>query len=183
MGKIKRLLFGRNLLSKLFVPVKKVGRFIFGDTQKVVRSGNWYGNDTCWRMVVDLNKCLFYFDGGGRPRSKPMRYLAVVDGIVGGEGNGPMAPDPKPCGIIVAGANPLAVDSVCCALMGFDWSQLRLLSGAFQVREKPIANFNHSDIAVHSNQETLCKPLSEFTAADSFHFKPHFGWVGAIELK
>lgn len=183
MGKIKRLLFGRNLLSKLFVPVKKVGRFIFGDTQKVVRSGNWYGNDTCWRMVVDLNKCLFYFDGGGRPRSKPMRYLAVVDGIVGGEGNGPMAPDPKPCGIIVVGANPLAVDSVCCALMGFDWSQLRLLSGAFQVREKPIANFNHSDIAVHSNQETLCKPLSEFTAADSFHFKPHFGWVGAIELK
>jgi hypothetical protein len=183
MGKIKRLLFGRNLLSKLFVPVKKVGRFIFGDTQKVVRSGNWYGNDTCWRMVVDLNKCLFYFDGGGRPRSKPMRYLAVVDGIVGGEGNGPMAPDPKPCGIIVAGANPLAVDSVCCALMGFDWSQLRLLSGAFQVREKPIANFNHADIAVHSNQESLCKPLSEFTAADSFHFKPHFGWVGAIELK
>jgi uncharacterized protein (DUF362 family) len=183
MGKIKRLLFGRNLLSKLFVPVKKVGRFIFGDTQKVVRSGNWYGNDTCWRMVVDLNKCLFYFDGGGHPRSKPMRYLAVVDGIVGGEGNGPMAPDPKPCGIIVAGANPLAVDSVCCALMGFDWSQLRLLSGAFQVREKPIANFNHADIAVHSNQETLCKPLSEFTAADSFHFKPHFGWVGAIELK
>lgn len=183
MGKIKRLLFGRNLLSKLFVPVKKVGRFIFGDTQKVVRSGNWYGNDTCWRMVVDLNKCLFYYDGAGQDRSKPMRYLAVVDGIVGGDGNGPMAPDPKPCGIIVAGANPLAVDSVCCALMGFDWSQLRLLSGAYQVREKPIAQFNHAEIQVHSNQPTLCKPLSAFTAADSFHFKPHFGWVGAIELK
>ena len=96
MGKIKRLLFGRHLLSKLFVPVKKLGRLIFGDTQKVVRSGNWHGNDTCWRMVVDLNKCLFHFDGSGQPRKEPLRYLAVVDGIIGGEGNGPMAPDPKP---------------------------------------------------------------------------------------
>ena len=69
MGKIKKLLFGRHLLSKLFVPVKKIGRLVFGDTQKVVRSGNWHGNDTCWRMVVDLNKCLFSFDGSGSPRT------------------------------------------------------------------------------------------------------------------
>lgn len=183
MGKIKRILFGKDLLSKLFVPIKKVGRLIFGDTQKVVRSGNWHGNDTCWRMVVDLNKCLFYFDGEGKPREKPMRYLAVVDGIVAGEGNGPMAPDPKLCGVIVAGTNPLAVDSVCCALMGFDWSLLRLLSGAFRVMKKPIATFTHSQIEVRSNQESFSKPLNRFTVADSFRFKPHFGWAGAIELK
>lgn len=182
MGRIKRLLFGRSLLSRLFVPVKKIGRMIFGDTQTVVRSGNWHGNDTCWRMVVDLNKCLFYFDGSGQPRSKPLRYLAVVDGIVGGEGNGPMAPDPKPCGLVIAGTNPVAVDSVCAALMGFDWTRIRMLAGAFRIAHKPIASFAHDDIRVVSNDSARHKPLSAYSAADSLRFKPHFGWAGAIEF-
>ena len=66
------------------------GRLVFGDTQRVVRSGNWHGNDTCWRMVLDLNKCLFAFDGAGKRRVRPLRYLAVVDGIIGGEGSEPL---------------------------------------------------------------------------------------------
>jgi uncharacterized protein (DUF362 family) len=181
MGKIKKVLFGKHALSKLFVPVKKIGRLVFGDTQKVVRSGNWHGNDTCWRMVVDLNKCLFYYDGAGQPLAVPRRYLAVVDGIVGGEGNGPMAPDPKPCGIVVAGRNPLAVDSVCAALMGFDWTKVRMLAGAFRVGRKPVAGFDHDQIMVSSNDPRWHGPLSGFRVEESFHFKPHFGWVGGVE--
>ncbi len=182
MGRIKRVLFGRHYLSKLFVPLKKLGRLFFGDTQKVVRSGNWYGNDTCWRMVVDLNKCLFHFDGSGQPRQKPLRYLAVVDGVIAGEGNGPMMPDPKPCGLVVAGTNPLAVDSVCAALMGFDWRKIKMLTGAFSSLKKRIADFAHNDISVVSNTNSLAKPLSQFTKKDGFGFKAHFGWVGAVEL-
>lgn len=183
MGKIKKVLFGKHLLSKLFVPLKKVGRLIFGDTQKVVRSGNWHGNDTCWRMVVDLNKCLFYFDGSGAPRTSPRRYLAVVDGIVGGEGNGPMAPDPKACGVIVAGQNPLAVDTVCAGLMGFDWQKVRMLAGAFDVNRKPVSGFKFDDITVRSNDPRWSRSLSRFEAADTYHFKPHFGWVNHVERK
>jgi uncharacterized protein (DUF362 family) len=182
MGRIKRFLFGRHLLSRFFVPVKKLGRLVFGDTQKVVRSGNWHGNDTCWRMVLDLNKCLFHFDGTGNPRIKPLRYLAVVDGIVAGEGNGPMAPDPKPCGLIIAGANPLAVDSVCCTLMGFDWRKLKMLSGAWKVLHMSLAKFPMDKIKVVSNEECWNKMLTEFQPEDSLHFTPHFGWVGAVEL-
>ncbi len=182
MGKIKRAIFSNHFLSKLFVPVKKLGRLIFGDTQRVVRSGNWHGNDTCWRMVVDLNKCLFYYDGAGQPRTKPLRYLAVVDGIIAGEGNGPMSPDPKPCGVIVAGTNPLAVDSVCCALMGFDWRKVKMLAGAFAVKHKRIASFAHDEICMVSNVADKQKPLGEFTREDGLAFKPHFGWVGAVEL-
>jgi uncharacterized protein (DUF362 family) len=132
-------------------------------------------------MVVDLNKCLFHFDGSGQLRTKPLRYLAVVDGIVGGEGNGPMAPDPKPCGVVVAGTNPLAVDSVCCALMGFDWRKLKMLVGAFNVARKPIATFAHDDIRVVSNEPGKSKALGDYDKADGFAFKPHFGWVGAVE--
>jgi uncharacterized protein (DUF362 family) len=183
MGKIKRVLLNNHLLSKLFVPLKKLGRLFFGDTQKVVRSGNWHGNDTCWRMVVDLNKCLFHFDHNGLPRTQPLRYLAVVDAIIAGEGNGPMSPDPKPCGLIIAGTNPLAIDSVCCALMSFDWRKVKMLVGAFNVVRRQIAGFMHDDIRVVSNEPSKAKMLSEYRKEDGLDFKPHFGWVGAVEIK
>src|SRR5262245_81735 len=179
MGTAKRWLKNRPALSRLFVPVKKAGRLIFGDTQKVVRSGNWHGNDTCWRMVLDLNKCLFFFDGSGQRRVKPIRYLAVVDGIVGGEGSGPMAPDAKPCGVILAGTHPTAVDCVAATLMGFDWQKLRLLKNCFAMRELNFVSFQPGDVEVLSNNSNWARTFEEMD--HTFQFRPHFGWVGAIE--
>ncbi len=179
MGVAKRWLKDRPAMARLFVPVKKAGRLVFGDTQKVVRSGNWHGNDTCWRMVLDLNKCLFFFDGSGQPRQKPLRYLAVVDGIIGGEGNGPMSPDPKPCGVILAGTHPVAVDCVAAELMGFDWRKLRLLRNSFTLRELNFVPFQPEDIEITSNQPAWTGKLAGITEA--FAFRPHFGWAGAIE--
>ena len=179
MGTAKRWLKHRPGLSRLFVPMKKVGRVFFGDTHKVVRSGNWHGNDTCWRMVLDLNKCLFFFAGSGEPRLKPIRYLAVVDGIIGGEGNGPMAADPKSCGVIVSGTHPVAVDTVAATLMGFDWQKLRLLQGAFEMRELSFVSFQPHEIEVASNNASWQGKLDHIK--ETFHFRPHFGWVGAIE--
>ena len=180
MGAAKRWLKHRPGMARLFVPVKKAGRLFFGDTQQVVRSGNWHGNDTCWRMVLDLNKCLFCFDGAGQPRKPPLRYLAVVDGIVGGEGNGPMSPDAKPCGVILAGTHPVAVDCVAAALMGFDWQKLRLLKNSFQLREVNFVPFRADEIEVISDKSAWAGRLHEIESI--FHFRPHFGWVGAIEI-
>jgi uncharacterized protein (DUF362 family) len=179
MGTAKRWLKNRPALSRLFVPLKKAGRVFFGDTQKVVRSGNWHGNDTCWRMVLDLNKCLFYFDGAGRRRERPLRYLAVVDGVIGGEGNGPMAPDAVPCGVIVAGTHPLAVDCTGATLMGFDWRRLRLLQNGFAMRELSFVPFQAGGIEVVSNESAWAGKLGGMR--DLFQFRPHFGWTGAIE--
>jgi hypothetical protein len=130
-------------------------------------------------MVLDLNKCLFFFDGKGERRQKSLRYLAVVDGIVGGEGNGPMAPEPKPCGVIVAGTHPLAVDCVAATLMGFDWQKLRMLKGGFALREPSFVRFKPEDIQVVSNRPAWNGALN--TMEEVFHFRPHFGWVNAIE--
>ena len=44
--------------------------------------------------------------------------LAIVDGIVGMEGDGPINGTPKPFGALVMGRDPLAVDATCCRLMG-----------------------------------------------------------------
>ena len=146
MGTAKRWLKNSPALSTLFVPLKKAGRLYFGDTQKVVRSGNWHGNDTCWRMVLDLNKCFFFYGGDGNERKIPMRYLAVVDGIIGGEGNGPMSPDAIEAGVILAGTHPAAVDVTAATLMGFDWKRIRMLKNVFEIRRKNFVPFSPDDI-------------------------------------
>ena len=179
MGAAKRWLKNKPGLSRAFVPLKKLGRLYFGDTQKVVRSGNWHGNDTCWRMTVDLNKCLFYFDGSGQRRQKPLRYMAIVDGIVGGEGNGPMAPDRKPSGVIIAGTHPAAVDCVAAAVMGFDWQKIRLLKNCFALKEGNFVPFAASEIEIASNQPAWSGKIGQLEG--SLDYRPHFGWAGAIE--
>ncbi|HEY1239605.1 MAG TPA: DUF362 domain-containing protein [Bryobacteraceae bacterium] len=48
------------------------------------------------------------------------RQFALVDGIVGMEGNGPIQGTPKHAGLLVAGRDVRAVDATCCRLMGID---------------------------------------------------------------
>ena len=58
------------------------------------------------------------------------RACAVVDGIVGLEGDGPLFGNAAPSGVIVAGADLLAVDATCARLMGFDPAQIDYLDFA-----------------------------------------------------
>jgi uncharacterized protein (DUF362 family) len=53
--------------------------------------------------------------------------FAIVDGIIGMEGNGPVQGTPKPAGVLVAGSNLVAVDHTCCRLMGIDPAKIRYL--------------------------------------------------------
>lgn len=180
MRNAKKVLFGRHGLSRLFVPLKKLGRLVFGDTQQVVRSGNWHGNDTAWRMILDLHKCFSYFDGDGRPRTTPQRQLILVDGLIAGEGDGPMACDAKPCGVLLAGTHPVAVDCVSAQLMGFDWRRTRLLERAFTLKELPLTAFQPADIRVRSNNPDWDVPSFE-SMRHIVPFRPHFGWKGHLE--
>jgi uncharacterized protein (DUF362 family) len=56
--------------------------------------------------------------------------FAIVDGIVGMEGNGPIQGTPKPCGVLVMGADLMAVDATCCRIMGIDPAKIRYLTMA-----------------------------------------------------
>jgi len=149
--------------------IKRAGEAVWGRTSAVVRSGNWHGNDTAWRMVLDLNRILLHFDGSGARRSKPLRYLSIVDGIVAGEGDGPMEADAFPAGVILAGTNPAAVDLVAARLMGLDWRRIPMIREAFAEHDLTIATFDPNDIEI----------VPEL--GETFHFRPHFGWQGAIE--
>jgi uncharacterized protein (DUF362 family) len=46
--------------------------------------------------------------------------LAIVDGIVGMEGDGPLNGTPRPLGVVIMGADLVAVDATCCRLMQLD---------------------------------------------------------------
>jgi uncharacterized protein (DUF362 family) len=46
--------------------------------------------------------------------------LAIVDGIVGMEGDGPLNGTAKPFGALIMGCDPVAVDATCCRLMELD---------------------------------------------------------------
>ena len=131
----KRLLRDSNVMKLLARKLKKVGYKIFGSTEDVVRSGNWHGNDTVWRMSVDLNRILMYGnpDGSMRGTDGAKQFFSVVDGIIGMEGNGPVAGTARPSGVILAGDNPVAVDAVCARLMGFDYRKLPLTPTLFRI--------------------------------------------------
>ena len=53
-----------------------------------------------------------------------------------------MAPDPKPCGVVLAGTHPTAVDCVAASVMGFDWHRIRLLANSFRIRDLNFVPFS-----------------------------------------
>ncbi|WP_447969243.1 DUF362 domain-containing protein [Nitrospira sp. M1] len=57
-------------------------------------------------------------------------HFAIVDGIVGMEGDGPIMGDPKPMGVLVMGRSLLSVDATCARLMGVSPHNVPYLSAA-----------------------------------------------------
>lgn len=163
--------------------LKALGTRAFGDTNtNTVRSGNWYGNDTAWRMAIDLNRILVYADREGHLRDYPARRtFCLVDGIIGGEGNGPLDPTPNRMGLILAGKNAVAVDLVSARLMGFDYRRLPMLSRALRDDHLPLAMFKYDEIVCKSNMQQLNRRLHQLDGMVGA-FKPHFGWRGHVEL-
>ena len=164
---------------------RRVGRQVFGDTEEVIRSGNWWGNETIWRMCLDLNKLILYGnpDGTLRPCSADnrRRHYSLVDGLIAGEGRGPMNPDPVPAGVLVFGVHPATVDAVCACLMGFDPESIPIVRQAFRCREYPLAEWDWRDVRVTSNEPSWASELETLPPESTFHFEPHFGWKGKIE--
>jgi uncharacterized protein (DUF362 family) len=58
------------------------------------------------------------------------KTFAIVDGIVGMEGNGPIQGQAKNVGLLVFGQDLVAVDSTCCRIMGIDPAKVAYLQQA-----------------------------------------------------
>jgi uncharacterized protein (DUF362 family) len=58
------------------------------------------------------------------------RHFAIVDGIVGMEGNGPIQGTPKNAGVLVMGSDLAAVDATCCQIMSINPRRIAYLKMA-----------------------------------------------------
>jgi uncharacterized protein (DUF362 family) len=81
----------------------------------------WPKNILHWagitRAILDINSTV-------RPD------FAIVDGIVGMEGNGPIQGSAKPSGVLVMGDDPVAVDASCARIMGLAPERIDYLAKA-----------------------------------------------------
>lgn len=181
---LKRM--GRNLALRipgigpwLFRMMRKAGMRALGDSAVTLRNGNWSGNDTCWRMALDLNRALLYadMDGAWREAGSAKRYVAIVDGIVGGEGNGPVSPDAVASGLVLSGVNPAAVDAAVCRVMGFDPARIPIVRHAFDAHPLPIADGGMDAVRVLDERGGGEIALDAVAPAKAGGFTPHFGWM------
>ena len=134
----------------------------------VICGGAWHGNDTAWRMVLDLVQIMQYGDSAGAlQRSVQRRHLALIDGIVGGEGNGPLAPSPVDCGTLIFSDDLVLADRVAWRLMGYRPEALPLLQVSNrQLRQRslvdgePRLSYNGMPIVEEKLSPVLSRPFA-----------------------
>ncbi len=107
---------------------------------------HWAGID---RAILDINAV-------ARPD------FAIVDGIVGMEGNGPIQGTPKACGVLVLGDDPVAVDATCCRVMGLNPSRVKYLARAGTL-------LGHIDAEkIQQQGESIASVRKPFAVLDAF---------------
>ncbi len=164
--------------TKMLPLMKKIFNFFESETKKqeknVITEGCWHGNDTVWRMCIDMNKILFYADMNGKMHRNPQRkYLSLIDGIIGGQNEGPLRPTPINSGVILMGTDPVACDTIATKVMGFSPEKIPTIKYATN-KKFYLGKNKLSDIEIVSN---LNKPDKV-----NLNFTPSRGWENIINI-
>jgi uncharacterized protein (DUF362 family) len=111
----------------VFLRVPKLNRH--GQIKRTpIYGGSWGGNDTLWRTILDMSRVVEYTDIAGNLQNKPQRrILNIMDGIVCGEGNGPLGATPKHCGLLLGSFDMHNMDVIAANLMGLNAKAIRFL--------------------------------------------------------
>ena len=114
------------------------------------------------------------------------RALTVIDGILAGEDEGPLAPADRPLGVVIASLDPVAADLVATRLMGFDEDRIPKIREAMAdsgpritgVRSPKGVLVAESQRGSFEAEETSLSSLRAERA-----FRPHIGWRGHVERR
>ncbi len=180
----KEGLFGsiKNTINSI-KPLRDSLRQFVGLTENTKQDGNWHGNDIIWRTIIDLAFISRYADKKGRIKdSRQRKVLAIVDGIIGGEGDGPLNPRPKPSGALIGGFNEFSVDMCASRLMGFDVMKIPKFKNMSENDLKNLYGVEYESIVCASNVKDWDNYLKDFEGK-CLNFKPHYGWKNYIEVK
>jgi uncharacterized protein (DUF362 family) len=171
---------GGRTKAALFRSAALLDRLGTSDAGAAGVEGAWFGNDTVWRMSLDLQRLLRYGRPDGTLDDTPRRTIvSVTDAIVAGEGEGPLSPTPCGLGLVTLGVNPAAVEWVHAGLMGFDPRRLPIIAHAFDRFRYPLASAGPERIAVHHRGATMTP--DDARRALGARFQPPSGWRGHCE--
>ena len=196
-GQKKVMYSKRYLQDRLLSKNSKALEFIYGvfsrgykiltkrknkeEKKSIICAGNWYGNDTIWRTVLDLNYILLYAakDGTLR-RNQQRRYFTILDGVWAGEGEGPLVPKMRKFGYIIAGQNPICTDLVTIKLMGLDCCKIPLMEYLLNEESEEIglSCVKENEICVSSNDKT-CQSYMIIDKRESQFLSPE-GWTNKL---
>ena len=169
----------RTFLEQVYRANERVLKIVGADP---LRDGSWYGNDTVWRMVLDLNRIVRYgrADGGLADRVQ-RRIFTLVDGVIAGEGDGPLEPVPRHAGIIAAGEDAATLDAALALVMGFDWEKVPQLRHVFEAGGRGITRGGdvwRREVVLNGERMSL-RALGERGVIEPFEAPP--GWKGHLE--
>ncbi|MGB2870015.1 MAG: DUF362 domain-containing protein [Bacteroidota bacterium] len=109
----------------------KSGRRVARKVFRKIRAGAWHGNDTAWRMAADLLRIVHFADRQGVMKTTTQRkHVVLIDGVVGGEGEGPLSPSGVDSRVVAFSDNLVCGDLAACALMGFDAKKIPMVQHA-----------------------------------------------------
>jgi len=164
-------------------------RYIYGSLYYLIKftgndtylMGSWHGNDTIWRTVLDLYQILLYADKNGVMKEERQRKIfSIADMIISGERNGPVAPEPKKLGIILAGFEAVMMDRLLCDIMGFD--PMKVPGVKHAVSDKRLLPKDVNNYSFASNlREFNKKNINDLLFPKQWRFKPYDSWKGFVE--
>ena len=135
-----KIIYLGNGVLHFIMKKKKQNRFL---------EGSWYGNDTIWRTILDINKIILYSNKEGIMTNKKQRVIFnLADMIVSGEKEGPLLPSNKNVGLLVASFNQLNMDHTICKIMGFDTEKIKYIKEGYKLKKYKISDndvFNIKD--------------------------------------
>jgi hypothetical protein len=173
-----------NFVSAACASLKK----LLWETRRIVpfrdniSEGMWPGNDTLWRTVLDLNRAALYAAPDGTLKEAPQRrYFCLLDGIVGGEENGPLEPRPVQPGLLLAAHNPVAMDVTAATLMGFDPQKIPLIQKSLSEGQATPALYQGTVDAIRVLEGGNEYSLVELAGRHNLQIQPHPNWKGRIE--
>lgn len=140
-----------------------------------VVDGAWWGNDTAWRMSVDLARIATYANEKGELQASPCRkHLVLTDGIIGGEGDGPAASTAVYSGILTFSDDLSVADHVNALLMGFDPEKIPMIRESAHLKRYPLTKSEIWDSKLNINGRS--SSISELKHMEKTHFEPQDGW-------
>jgi uncharacterized protein (DUF362 family) len=186
----RRLLKDKSELFWLFAKVinrKIIKKYFLKDYQSeneamFIADGNWYGNDTLWRTILDLNYLLFFSNTKGEVIDYQQRNnICIGDGIISGEGNGPMDPIPLNTGLITLSKNPVIHDICCSGLMGFDWKKIPQLNNSIKLKNLFQFDGDVDKISIYGSINDNKFTNINYKDLPNLDFLPSPGWIDHIE--